>query len=197
MSDIWEIPCFPLPNYLSVTLTPSNPILHTARLRTLFADYEEGKVYSRNPLFYGEWDDASSDLLIKCDEELQSLIKIMDKLDLHEVRSLKVHYESDSVEAITKKLCSIKSLHNLASPMKKVEGGWVPDFQFRYFTTDFPYGLAIIEELAEILDCDVPNIKNTMDRYRRVAKDFSKIDLRKQGIYSIGDIYRFYGVHEK
>ena len=108
MSEIWGIPCFPLPNYLSVTLTPSNPILHTTRLRTLFADYEEGKVYSRNTLFYGEWDGASSELLIKCDEELQKLIKVMDKLDLSAVRSLKIHYESGTVEAMTKKLCSIK-----------------------------------------------------------------------------------------
>ena len=28
---IWDIECIALPNYLSVTLTPSNPILHTTR----------------------------------------------------------------------------------------------------------------------------------------------------------------------
>ena len=193
MSKIWGIPCFLLPNYLSVTLTPSNPILHTTRLRTLFSDYEEGKVYSRNPLFYGEWDDGSSELLIKCDEELQSLIKIMDRLDLSAVRSLKLHYESDTVKTMTKKLCSIKSLHNLTSPMKKVEGGWIPDFQSRYFTADFPYGLAIIEELADILNFNVPNIKETIDWYRRVTKDLNRLDLRGQGISSIEDIYRLYG----
>lgn len=195
MSGLWGVPCRPLPNYLSVTLTPSNPILHTTRLRTLFADYEQGKVYDRNPLFYGEWDDASSELLIKCDEELQKLIKIMDKLDLHGVRSLKLHYESDSAEAMTKKLCSIKSLHDLASPMKKVEGGWVPDFRSRYFTADFPFGLAIIEELAEILDCPVPNIKETMDWYRNVTNDLNRLDLRSRGIRSIEDIYALYGAH--
>ena len=192
MSYIWEIPCFPLPNYLSVTLTPSNPILHTARLRVLFADYEEGRVYGRNPLFYGEWDDASSELLLKCDEELQNLIRILDKMDLRKVRSLKLHYESDMAEAMTRKLRSIKSPHDLASPMKQVEGGWIPDFQSRYFTADFPYGLAIIEEMAEILGCDAPNIKDTMNWYRRVTRDFSRFDLRNQGIHSIDDIYRMY-----
>lgn len=102
MSGLWGIPCTVHPNYLSVTLTPSNPILHTTRLSTLFADYEEGKVYNRNPLFYGEWSDASSELLIACDGELQEMLKIMDKLDLHNVRSLKLHYESDTIEAMTK-----------------------------------------------------------------------------------------------
>lgn len=197
MSDIWDIPCYPLPNYLSVTLTPSNPILHTARLRTLFADYEDGKVYSRNPLFYGEWDDESSKLLIKCDEELQGLIKIMDKLDLSAVRSLKIHYESDTAEAMSEKLRSIKSLHNLLSPMKRVEEGWIPDFQSRYFTADFPYGLAIIEELAEILDYNVPNIKDIMNWYRRVTNDMSKLDLADYGIHSLNDIYRLYGAQKE
>ena len=192
MSGLWRIPCTALPNYLSVTLTPSNPILHTTRLRTLFADYEEGKVYHRNPLFYGEWSDASSELLIACDGELQDMLKIMNKLDLSDVRSLKLHYESSTAEAMTKKLCSIKSLHNLASPMKQVDDGWIPDFSSRYFTADFPYGLAIIEELAGVLGFDAPNIKDTMDWYRRVTGDTNRLDLGQYGIHSLEDIYALY-----
>ncbi len=192
MSGLWGIPCIALPNYLSVTLTPSNPILHTTRLRTLFADYEEGKVYERNPLFYGEWSNASSELLIACDTELQEMLMIMNKMDLHNVRSLKLHYESDTVETMTRKLSSIKSLHNLSSPMKQVESGWIPDFDSRYFTADFPYGLAIIEELAGVLEYDAPNVKNTMDWYRKVTGDTSCLDLGEYGIHSLEDIYDLY-----
>lgn len=90
LSSLWEIPCTVLPNYLNVTRTPSNPILHTTRLKTLFADYEPGKVYDRNPLFYGEWSDASSKLLLACDDELQAICKALEGLDLRAVRSLKV-----------------------------------------------------------------------------------------------------------
>ncbi len=151
MTKLWGIPCTSLPNYLSVTLTPSDPILHTTRLCTMFNDYETGKIYDRIPLFYGEWSNDSSKLLLDCDSELQSMIKLLDILDLHNVRSLKQHYESETVEEMTNKLRSIKSLHNLPSPMKKVENGWIPDFNSRYFTADFPYGLAIIEELAYVL----------------------------------------------
>jgi ketopantoate reductase len=32
MEDLFDMPCIALPNYLCVTLTPSNPILHTPRL---------------------------------------------------------------------------------------------------------------------------------------------------------------------
>lgn len=192
LTDLWSVPCNVLPNYLSVTLTPSNPILHTTRLRTLFEDYKPGKVYDRNPLFYGEWSDASSKLLISCDEELQSLLKVLNQLDLRDVKSLKLHYESNTVEEMTRKLSSIKSLHNLYSPMIKVDDGWIPDFSSRYFTADFPYGLAIIEELASILGCSVPNIVDTMDWYRRVTGDTNKLDLGSYGIHGIQDIYKMY-----
>ena len=116
----------------------------------------------------------------------------MNKLDLSNVRSLKLHYESETVQAMTKKLCSIKSLHNLTSPMKQVENGWIPDFNSRYFTADFPYGLAIIEELAEVLDFATPNIKSTMDWYRKVTGDTNRLDLETYGICSIEDIYNLY-----
>lgn len=192
LSSLWGIPCRILPNYLNATLTPSNPILHTTRLRTLFSDYQAGMVYERNPLFYGEWSDDSSELLLACDAELQELLKSLGELDLHMVRSLKEHYESDTVPALTKKLCSIKSLHNLKSPMRQEAGGWVPDFQSRYFTADFPYGLAIIEAFADLLRVGVPNIHATMEWYRQIVKDPRRFRLEAHGINSKADIIRFY-----
>ena len=76
--------------------------------------------------------------------------------------------------------------------MKKVEGGWIPDFDSRYFTADFPYGLAIIEEFARITEVDVPNMNKTMDWYRTVTGDNSRLELSEFGINSVEDIYRFY-----
>ena len=193
MSDLFDMPCEALPNYLCVTMTPSNPILHTTRLATMFEDYSDQKVYSSNPLFYGEWSDASSERLLACDAEHQNMLKKLDQMDLSSVKSLVVHYDnSDTVEKMTRKIRSIKSLHNLTSPMKRVETGWVPDFDSRYFTADFPYGLAIIEELAEILGADIPNIKKTMDWYRLATGDDSELNLKQYGIHNIEDIYSLY-----
>lgn len=192
ISELFCIPCKILPNYLSVTLTPSNPILHTTRLRTLFSDYAEGKVYAYNPLFYGEWSDASSELLLACDEELQKICRALSKLDLTYVRSLRCHYESNTVPALTAKMRSIQSLHNLSSPMKQVEGGWIPDFTSRYFTADFPFGLAIIEELANLAGTDASNIRDTMDWYRGIVGNTSGLELSDYGITSLDDLYKFY-----
>ena len=192
LGSIWGIPCTALSNYLNITLTPSNPILHTARLRTLFADYVPGKVYDRNPLFYGEWSDESSRLLLACDAELQDMVGRLDGLDLSAVRSLKEHYESDTVEAMTGKLSGIKSLHRLGSPMKEVDGGWVPDFESRYFKADFPYGLGIIEQMASVIGCEMPNIRETMGWFREVSGDEGRLDLSEHGLRTISDIYALY-----
>ncbi len=45
IEEIFNIPCVSLPNYLSVSLTPSNPILHTSKLYSMFKDYTPGKKY--------------------------------------------------------------------------------------------------------------------------------------------------------
>ena len=191
-SEIFEIPCETLPNYLSVTLTPSNPILHTTRLRTLFEDYFPNKVYDRNPLFYEEWTEKSSELLLKCDEELQRVCKELNRLDLSGVRSLRIHYESNTAKELTKKIQSIKSFQGLLSPMIEVENGFIPNFQSRYFTADFPYGLSIIYQIAKLSGISTPNIKETLEWYYSVTGKCDEFELSDYGILNKEDIYKFY-----
>lgn len=192
LTETFSIPCDILPNYLSVTMTPSNPILHTTRLRTEFADYKEGVVYPRNILFYEEWSNNSSKLLFACDEELQKICQKLTKLDLSDVRSLKEHYESDTAEKLTAKIRSIKSLQGLGSPMKAVEGGFVPDFSSRYFTADFPYGLSILQQIANIAGAEVPNMTSTINWYKKVSRDMTEFNLADFGINTLDDLYNFY-----
>jgi len=193
MSELFDMPCHSLPNYLSVTMTPSNPILHTTRLATMFGDYLPGKIYEKNILFYGEWSNLSSERLLQCDAEHQKILAKIKKMDLSSVKSLVVHYDnSDTPEKMTHKIRSIDSLHNLLSPMKKMNGGYIPDFDSQYFTADFPYGLAIIEEFADIVGADIPKIKETMKWYRGVTGDNSRLELSNYGLNTEEDVYRYY-----
>ena len=191
-SKIFDMPCEMLSNYLCVTLTPSNPILHTTRLRCLFSDYEQGKVYETNPYFYQNWDDTSSRLLFACDEELQTLCKVLDKLDLSGVRSLKEHYNSTTPEQLTKTICNIKSLQGLLSPMVKTENGWIPDFTSRYFTADFPFGLAIIAQIARLAGVDTPHIDATLAWGERMGLKTTTFSLEKYEIYTLNELLDIY-----
>ena len=102
----------------------------------MFRNYDNKTIYPHNIRFYEEWDMSSSKSLIEADEELQSFCKIL-PFNLSAVISLKEHYESDTVEAMTEKIRGINAFKGILSPMKEVSGGWQPDFSSRYFSSDF------------------------------------------------------------
>lgn len=192
IENIFNITCIPMPNYLNVTLTPSNPILHTTRLKTLFKDYFDGYVYESVPLFYEEWNDESSDLLLKCDQEVQNICKAIDTFDLSYVKSLKLHYESQTPEQLTKKITSIKSFKGLKSPCIEVEKGYIPDFSSRYFTADFPYGLSILVQLSNLLGLDCPYMQQTLDWYYNIVPKVNEFSFADYGIKCISELIDFY-----
>lgn len=165
VSALLDLPCEVLENYLTVTLTPSNPILHTTRIYSMFHDYSAGKYYDHNILFYEEWTDEASRLLMLCDAELQQICRLLPRLDLHMVKSLKEHYESDTQEQMTKKIRSIAAFKGLLSPMKKVEEGWIPDFDSRYFTADFSFGLKVLIEIGKLVGASTPTMNQIWNWY--------------------------------
>ena len=192
IEGIYGIPCRPIPNFLNLTMTPSNPILHTTRLRTIFKDYRPGVVYDRLPLFYEEWDDASSELLILCDEEVQKICRSLPEFHLEFVRSLRVHYESPTVEAMTKKISGIPAFKGLATPSVAVPGGFIPDLHSRYFTADFSYGLTIIKQVAGLSGVETPNIDETMAWYDKIAIEHDSFNYSDYGINTRKDLVDFY-----
>lgn len=136
-----------LRNYLEASLTNSNPLLHTSRLYTMFGGENEGKVYPRMQLFYEEWTEAAAELYIRKDEEFFKLLKKLPVTDGF-LPTVLEYYESHDAKSLAEKLSSIQGFKGIASPMKEAEGGWVADFDSRYFTEDFPYGLKYIWQLA-------------------------------------------------
>lgn len=170
LSEMLDMPCFALENYLAVTLTPSNPILHTSRLYSMFQKYHSGMCYDHNIRFYEEWTDDASRVMLACDWELQNLCRALSPLDMEAVRSLKEHYESDTVEKMTAKIQSITAFQGLSSPMIQTEGGWIPDFSSRYFNADFAYGLKVILDIGKLFGVDMPQIEKIWEWYLRVSK---------------------------
>lgn len=192
ISHIFDMPCVALPDYLNLTLTPSNPILHTTRLRTLFKDYREGITYDSVPLFYEEWDDETSKLLFKCDDEVQKICMALEEFDLSYVKSLKIHYESGTPEQLTGKIASIQSFKGLKTPTAVVDGKYTPDLLSRYFTADFAYGLEILAQVADFAGVDVPYMKEILDWYDRIALVKDKFSFTDYGINNITDFMELY-----
>ena len=192
ISGIFDKTCEVLPNYLNLTMTPSNPILHTTRLRSIFKDYTQGKVYERLPLFYEEWDDDTSELLFRCDEEVQNVCNAMEEFDLSQVKSLKVHYESYDVPAFSAKIRSIDGFKGLTTPSKKTEKGLIPDLDSRYFTADFSYGLSILIQIASFAGVEVPKMKEVFEWYNNIRIHEGEFNYASYGIETYRQFKAFY-----
>lgn len=134
-----------LNSFYEVALSNSNPILHTGRLYTMFHG-RENDVFDHNILFYKEWTDEASQMLIDMDAEF---FQLLDKLGVHSLPTLLDYYESTDATSLTKKISSIPAFQTITSPMKQVDGGWMADFESRYFTEDFPFGLRWISKMAK------------------------------------------------
>lgn len=144
LERLFITPVMLLDNFYEVALSNSNPILHTGRLYTMFHGHEND-VFDHNILFYKEWTDEASQLLIDMDAEFFILL---DKLGVHSLPTLLDYYDSSDAASLTRKIQSISAFQRITSPMRKVDGGWRVDFTSRYFTEDFPYGLRWIKELS-------------------------------------------------
>lgn len=146
-------------SYLQVSLSNSNPILHTGRLYSIFNGREK-QLWDHNILFYREWTDQSSQILIDMDREF---FRLLDALDVKGIPTLLEYYDSTDAASLTRKISSIPAFLNITSPMVQVPGGWKADFGSRYFTEDFPFGLRWIKELAQKNNLETPVIDKVYD----------------------------------
>ena len=173
LSDILRTPIHLLSSHYEVSLSNSNPLLHPSRLYSLWKDWHEGIVYDRIPMFYEEWTDEAAELYINMDNELQALL---DTLPVRKgsIATVLDYYESTDAASLTQKLRSIEAFKGILSPMIKVEGGYVPNFQSRYFTEDFPYGLAIVHRLAHEKGVPSPTIDMIYDWGTKLLNHYSQ-----------------------
>lgn len=154
LEKLFMTPVTLLESFYEVALSNSNPILHTGRLYTMFHGREK-EVFDHNILFYKEWTDEASQMLMDMDAEFFQLLEI---LGVRHLPTLLDYYESTDAVSLTRKISSIPAFQTITSPMKQVDGGWVVDFESRYFTEDFPFGLRWIKELAEKHSLVTPHI---------------------------------------
>lgn len=154
LERLFMTPVTLLSSFYEVALSNSNPILHTGRLYSMFHGRED-EVFDHNILFYKEWTDEASQLLIDMDAEF---FQLLDKLNVQSLPTLLEYYESTDAISLTRKITSIPAFQTITSPMVEAEGGWKADFKSRYFTEDFPYGLRWIKELTDKHQIETPTI---------------------------------------
>lgn len=147
LEELFKTPVVALAGYLEASLTNSNPLLHTARLYTMWKG-KETEGWQEPIKFYAEWTDEASELLLAMDREFMAMVNALG-VTPGSIKSILEHYEVTDAASLTRKIRSIPAFKNIVAPMVEREGLWYPDFSSRYFTEDFPYGLRFLIDLWE------------------------------------------------
>ena len=165
IEEILDIPTVVLHEYLSITLAPSNPLLHISGLYGAFKNYDSNIGYVGKKKFYEQWDDSTSEILFAYDNELQNICTALEPLDMREVVPLSIYYEADTPNKMTKKLKSIESFKVVEIPLKN----HMPNLESRMFVEDYPYGVCIIKDFANIVGVKTPVIDMLLNFYTKLS----------------------------
>ena len=159
-------------NFLSLTLSVDNQIIHPSRCYGLFLKYD-GKWANKEdiPYFYRDYDQKSADLLQELNQDfskIRNTIKakypqqdfqyMLDYLGLE-----RLSYQSENTD-IRESFTTSLTLGAIKPPTIQLESGeWILDKDHRFFTDDIHYGLCIAKWIADQLALDVPTIDSIID----------------------------------
>lgn len=154
-------------NFLEIALTPTNPILHTSRTFELFGKYEKDHVFTERQKFYVGWSDETSRTLFAMDAELHQLLDRLQEfgVEVSAIRPLSEHYESETIEAMTRKINSIATFQSVYAPLVKLDNGYLADTSSRMFTEDFPWGLLVIRSYFDFFMIGAPTMDKVLKWY--------------------------------
>lgn len=173
-------------NFISLTLSVDNQIIHTSRLYGMYLKY--GGVWKKKedvPYFYKDYDQLSADLLRDLDNDY-SLIRnaIINKFPdknftyMMDYLTLERFSYSSSSENILESFINSVTLRAITTPSVQIESGeWVLDKNFRFFTDDIFYGNCIAKWIAEKLSLKVP----TIDKILEWAQKLLDVKIIKDG----------------
>lgn len=209
-----------LPNFLVVTLSAGNQVMHPSRMYGL---YSQQSTWDRIPLFYDEMDDRSAELMEKVSDDAQAICRALEdaaekmgiSLDLSDVltvgkAALKV-YEVTDTSSLRSIFATCKGLSGIKTPMKKVTGEngiemYELDWSCRYFHEDIP-ALCVLRGLAQLASVKVPNLdmlirwaqEHAFEGYELLKGDMLNEDRERVmytpqywGISSLEELLRFH-----
>jgi hypothetical protein len=171
-------------NFLSLTLSVDNQIIHTSRCFGMNQVY--GPTWKRKedvPMFYRDYDNVSAKLLADLDADYS---KIREKIKaLYPAKNFKhmldylalerFSYQSHNTD-VKESFVNSQTLVSIATPVvQNPQGLWEIDRNHRFFLDDIYYGNCIAKWMAEQLSIEVPTI-NAILRWAQSVRQEEIID---------------------
>lgn len=153
-------------NFLSLTLSASNQIIHISRMYGLYYKNKNGWEKKEDiPYFYKDFDEFSAKTLENLDENFEKIREKIRKTHPDEDFKYMINYldivnfsYGFSNENIKEAFTTSKTLNQIKTPVMLEDGRYVLDKNSRFFTDDIFYGLAIAKWYAIKYNIDVPTI---------------------------------------
>ncbi|KAF7961475.1 hypothetical protein AWV80_32695 [Cupriavidus sp. UYMU48A] len=175
LDRLYEAPVDLLDSYLEITLTPGNPIMHSAVIYGLIGPY--GQWHARElPTPVCWWTDCpelSAYFLERADEESQRLCHAVAHrldVDLSSVKPLRQEIVEAYGEQIRDPSTMLSVLRtnrayaDIEAPLVPADGGgYLVDKSSRAFHEDVAYGLATLVEMGRRLGVDTPHLREIFD----------------------------------
>ena len=157
-------------NFISLTLSLDNQIIHTSRLYGLFL--EEGGVWDNKediPYFYKDFSAESARILAELDGDYSLIRNRIKELYPNKDFTFMLDYiELDNKTNLRNNKTVLETFENsntlgaIRTPVVKENGKWVIDKSHRFFYDDIYYGLCIAKWIAQELSIDIPHIDNVL-----------------------------------
>ena len=167
-------------DFLSLTLSVDNQIIHTSRCYGLYKVY--GPTWKKKedvPMFYRDYDDVSAMLLANLDADYS---KIREKIKaLYPQKSFRhmldylalerFSYQSQNTD-VKESFVTSQTLVSIATPVVQNEDGlWEIDRNHRFFLDDIYYGNCIAKWMAEQLGVETPTIDDILHWTQVIRKE--------------------------
>lgn len=167
-------------NFLSLTLSVDNQIIHTSRCFGLYKVH--GQTWKNRedvPMFYKDYDDVSAKLLADLDADYskvrEEIIKRYPEKDykymLDYLALERFSYKSHNTD-VKESFVTSKTLVAIGTPVvQNAEGLWEVDRNHRFFLDDIYYGNCIAKWLAEQMNIETPTIDAILHWAQKVRNE--------------------------
>lgn len=182
--NIWGTGAFErIPNFLTITLTVDNQIIHPSRCFALASQGAIWTDYEAIPYFYRDWDDYSADVLRGVDSDYTrvraSLCRrfpyLSNDYNMDYLALEHWSYGSHNPD-IKASFVNSTTLNSIKPPtVRKDNGQYTLDYNHRFFNDDFAFGLEICQWFANELSVEVPHVKKLIDWYHLEVQPQQKI----------------------
>ncbi len=184
LESLFAVPVDLLADYLEITLTPGNPIMHSAVIYGLIGPYGQwhGRPLPEDLCWWSDCPELGAYFLERMDAENQRLkatIEVRLGIDLASVKPLKTEIIEAYGEQIADTgtmlsvLRSNRAYAGISAPLvhDATLGGPVIDRASRAFSEDIAFGLTLLVGMADRLHVDVPHMREVLTWCRSYMGD--------------------------